>query len=71
MPKMQNRYGVSDVVDSWGEKENLMAYDNLNDFFRTGLTSMTSVSISYGNETCNLFLLCQYYRKGVLSTRIN
>lgn len=32
MPKMQNRYGVSDVVDSWGEKENLMAYDNLDDF---------------------------------------
>ena len=55
MPKMQNRYGVSDVVDSWGEKENLMAYDNLNDFFRTGLTSMTSVSISYGNENLQTY----------------
>ena len=32
MPKMQNRYGVSDVVDSWGEKENLTAHDNLNAF---------------------------------------
>ena len=55
MPKMQNRYGVSDVVDSWGEKENLMAYDNLDDFFRTGLTSMTSVSISYGNENLQTY----------------
>ena len=55
LPKMQNRYGVSDVVDSWGEKENLTAHDNLNDFFRTGLTSMTSVSVSYGNETLQTY----------------
>ena len=55
MPKMQNRYGVSDVVDSWGEKDNLTAHDNLNDFFRTGLTSMTSVSVSYGNETLQTY----------------
>ncbi|KAB6347711.1 SusC/RagA family TonB-linked outer membrane protein, partial [Bacteroides xylanisolvens] len=53
--KMQDRYGVSDVVDSWGEKENLTAHDNLNDFFRTGLTSMTSVSVSYGNETLQTY----------------
>ncbi len=52
---MQDRYGVSDVVDSWGEKENLTAHDNLNDFFRTGLTSMTSVSVSYGNETLQTY----------------
>lgn len=32
LPKMQDRYGVSDVVDSWGEKDNLTAHDNLNDF---------------------------------------
>ena len=55
LPKMQNRYGVSDVVDSWGEKDNLTAHDNLNDFFRTGLTSMTSVSVSYGNETLQTY----------------
>ena len=55
LPKMQNCYGVSDVVDSWGEKENLTAHDNLNDFFRTGLTSMTSVSVSYGNETLQTY----------------
>ncbi len=32
-----------------------MAYDNLDDFFRTGLTSMTSVSISYGNENLQTY----------------
>lgn len=50
LPKMQNSYGVSDVTDSWGEKENLTVYDNLNDFFRTGLTSITSVSVNSGND---------------------
>lgn len=55
LPKMQNNYGVSDVKDSWGEKENLTAYDNLNDFFHTGLTSMTSVSVSYGNENLQTY----------------
>lgn len=50
LPKMQNRYGVSDVVDSWGEKADLPSYDNLNDFFRTGLTSITAASIGYGND---------------------
>lgn len=32
LPEMQNSYGVSDVTDSWGEKENLTVYDNLGDF---------------------------------------
>ena len=50
LPKMQNCYGVSDVVDSWGEKAYLPISNELNDFFRTGLTSITSVSVNYGNE---------------------
>lgn len=50
LPKMQNCYGVSDVVDSWGEKVYLPTSNELNDFFRTGLTSITSVSVNYGNE---------------------
>ena len=55
LPEMQNRYGVSDVTDSWGEKANLEKHDNLNDFFRTGLTSITSVSVSYGNENLQTY----------------
>ena len=50
LPKMQNRYGVSDGVDSWGERANLPEYDNLRDFFSTGVTSITSISLSHGNE---------------------
>ena len=50
LSEMQNSYGVSDVTDSWGEKENLTVYDNLGDFFRTGLTSITSVSVNSGND---------------------
>ena len=50
LPEMQNRYGVSDGIDSWGERANLPAYDNLKDFFSTGVTSITSLSISHGNE---------------------
>ena len=55
LPRMQNSYGVSDVIDSWGEKESLEVHDNLNDFFRTGLTSMTSVSVSHGNENLQTY----------------
>mgnify|MGYP005915635629 FL=1 len=50
LPEMQNRYGVSDDVDSWGERANLPEYDNLKDFFSTGVTSITSLSVSHGNE---------------------
>ena len=55
LPRMQNSYGVSDVIDSGGEKESLEVHDNLNDFFRTGLTSMTSVSVSHGNENLQTY----------------
>ena len=47
---MQNRYGVIDGVDSWGAQEALPEQDHLNDFFRTGFTSITSLSVSHGNE---------------------
>ena len=55
LPKMQNCYGVSDVVDSWGEKAYLPTSNELNDFFRTGLTSITSVSVNYGNENIQTY----------------
>ncbi len=50
LPEMQNRYGVSDVVDSWGTRSNLTAFDNLNDFFRTGVSTISSLSVNYVNE---------------------
>lgn len=50
LPEFQNSYGVSDGIDSWGEKENLPAYDNAGNFFRTGITATNSLSISSGKE---------------------
>lgn len=50
LPEFQNKYGVSDQVESWGERQDMPAYDNAGDFFRTGVTSTTSLSISSGNE---------------------
>lgn len=66
--KMQNRYGVSDGVDSWGEeRKDLPIQDNLKDFFRTGLTSITSVSVSHGNEKQqNYFSYANTTGKGII-----
>ncbi len=50
LPEFQNTYGVSDGVNSWGEKGELPAYDNVSDFFRTSVTSMNNISVSAGNE---------------------
>lgn len=67
LPKMQNCYGVSDVVDSWGEKAYLPISNELNDFFRTGLTSITSVSVNYGNEKIQTyFSYANTTRRGIV-----
>lgn len=50
LPEFQNSYGVSDIIESWGEKAALTEYDNAGDFFRTGITSTNSLSISTGKE---------------------
>ncbi len=50
LPAFQNTYGVSDGVNSWGAKASMPAYDNLADFFQTGVTSMNNLSVSAGNE---------------------
>lgn len=67
LPEMQNRYGVSDEVDSWGERRDLPKYDNLKDFFSTGVTSITSVSVSHGNEKLqNYFSYANTTGKGII-----
>lgn len=50
LPEFQNEYGLSDGVESWGAKSDIPVYDNVNEFFRTGLTSITSFSVSAGNK---------------------
>ncbi len=50
LPQFQNSYGVSDAIESWGERSSLPAYDNAGEFFNTGLTSITSFSLSNGTK---------------------
>ena len=50
LPKMQNSYGVSDNVDSWGAKRSIKNSDNLDDFFGCGVTSMTYIGFMFGNQ---------------------
>lgn len=67
LPQMQNTYGVSDGIDSWGEKKAMPHYDHLKDFFRTGVTSITSLSISHGNERLqNYFSYANTSGKGIM-----
>lgn len=67
LPEFQNAYGVSDGIESWGEKSNLPAYDNAGDFFRTGLTSITSLSVASGNTNFqNYFSYANTVGKGIV-----
>lgn len=50
LPEFQNTYGVSDVIDSWGEPLSNPARNHAGDFFNTGMTAINSLSISSGKE---------------------
>lgn len=67
LPEMQNLYGVSDGIDSWGEKKQMPHYDNLKDFFKSGITSITSLSVSHGNEKLqNYFSYANTTGRGII-----
>ena len=51
LPDFQNRYGVSGGVESWGARGGVTAYDNVGEFFRTGVTAVNGVSVSTGSES--------------------
>lgn len=51
LPEFQNSYGhVEGTGDSWGEKSNLTDYNNLNNFFQTGVSLINSIVLTTGNE---------------------
>ncbi|MDR3142292.1 MAG: SusC/RagA family TonB-linked outer membrane protein [Tannerellaceae bacterium] len=51
LPAFQNNYGRSESsTGSWGDFSETPVYDNLNDFFRTGIHANNSLSITSGNE---------------------
>lgn len=50
LPKFQNKYGNDKgVFNSWGEEQDKYSYDP-GDFFSTGSTHITNVSLSVGNQ---------------------
>ena len=65
LPAFQNRYGVSDGVESWGARARMKTYDNAGDFFPDGdhgdECGLGFLRVGTGAE---LFFLCQYGRAG-------
>jgi TonB-linked SusC/RagA family outer membrane protein len=56
LPAFQNSYGRSESsTGSWGSFSDMPVYDNLNDFFRTGINANNSLSITSGNETLQTY----------------
>lgn len=67
LPKFQNNYGVDSNKKSWGEKANLKEYDNVDKFFRTGVTTINSFSFTKGSETLQTyFSYANTYGKGIV-----
>lgn len=51
LPKFQKNYGMHpEEKNSWGEKKNLEIYDNLGNFFQTGVSAINSLSFTTGND---------------------
>lgn len=50
LPEFQDRYGVSGGVESWGARGGVTSYDNVGEFFRTGVTAVNGLSVSTGSE---------------------
>ncbi|MDR0747941.1 MAG: SusC/RagA family TonB-linked outer membrane protein [Tannerellaceae bacterium] len=56
LPAFQNNYGRSESsTGSWGDFSETPVYDNLDDFFRTGIHANNSLSITSGNETLQTY----------------
>ena len=66
LPKFQNNYGMDSNKRSWGEKANLNNYDNVDNFFRTGVTAVNTFSFTKGSETLQTyFSYANTYSKGI------
>lgn len=47
--------------NSWGEKTNAKMYDNLGEFFKTGVITDNSLSVAGGTKNSNFYLSGSYY----------
>lgn len=69
LPKLQNHYGVSDEVESWGERKNINTGNPISSFFQTGVTAIHTLAFSTGNEhTQAYFSYANTEGKGILET---
>nr|WP_239058239.1 SusC/RagA family TonB-linked outer membrane protein [Bacteroides sp. 214] len=67
LPEFQNHYGMDDNRMSWGSAGKLQQYNNEKDFFRKGVTSINSLSISKGTkEAQTYFSYANTYGRGVV-----
>ena len=67
LPKLQNHYGMSDEIESWGERENITTGNPIPSFFRTGVTAIHSLSFLTGNERVQTyFSYANTMGKGIL-----
>lgn len=67
LPKFQNNYGIDADKTSWGEKAALKDYDNVDNFFRTGVTTINSFSFTKGSESLQTyFSYANTYGKGII-----
>ena len=67
LPKLQNHYGMSDEIESWGERENITTGNPIPSFFRTGVTAIHSLSFMTGNERVQTyFSYADTMGKGIL-----
>ena len=67
LPKLQNHYGMSDEIESWGERDNITTGNPIPSFFRTGVTAIHSLSFMTGNERVQTyFSYANTMGKGIL-----
>ena len=67
LPKLQNHYGMSDEIESWGERESITTGNPIPSFFRTGVTAIHSLSFMTGNERVQTyFSYANTMGKGIL-----
>ncbi|MGL4907967.1 MAG: SusC/RagA family TonB-linked outer membrane protein [Bacteroidales bacterium] len=60
LPKFQNSYGrtpseTGNAISSWGEKANLKDYNNVDNYYSTGVTAINSLSFMGGTEKAQTY----------------
>lgn len=62
LPEFQNSYNTS-----WKKEANMKEYDNVGDFFSTGVTTINSLTLSTGNQKAQTyFSYSNTYGKGII-----